>query len=642
MLHEVLMALAGYPSSMFTEVGGKGVEFMSFIHPGERALLSRVMIIAVDYITLRDFLRYYKCVPSPVKKDYTSGGTYLRAFCNALDEVLEPYEKELSELEISALKDPYLPLMFVVSRAEKYSGLFRVLKDMIHQIKEQNIYGCSLLGFVHQYLLTGVNDVKSAMKCILHNCHKVFFKQLSSWLLCGVLECGDEFIIKQQRKEDYSATQSSLATVSFGSRNESLVNYPTYNDYVIDFSVVPPYISVSSAYKILFIGQTILMFRSDPREKRVKKHKSVTTIWGDRENEFCLNLKELQGMDTFNVSQFENTIEEIRLCVTEHLWKLAVEDMKLSLQLKLIKDFFLLGRGELFAEFMRQAESILDKVPSKTSKRDVNRAFQVAAQKVLMTDEAALDKFYFYLPGRSEEVEIKGNGWELLSLKYKVDWPLHLMFTDEVLKNYDRLFSFLLHVKKTQYDLHRIWNDHMSIKNMNYKSKTALWQLRNNLMFVIDNLQYYLQVNVLESQYTILQTAISSTRDFEQIQRAHTIFQANIMSQTFLLMSTVEDNTQSVHYRTRGFEDNPVHKTISSLLELCRSFCAEQQKNPFDETNISKMQQEFHHSMSVLLQLFSTLRSHPCGAHLAQLRLRLDFNFWFSQYAKPSTLSTSF
>ncbi|XP_049812910.1 gamma-tubulin complex component 4 isoform X2 [Schistocerca nitens] len=542
MLHEVLMALAGYPSSVFTEVGGKAVEFMSFIHPGERALLNRVMIIAIDYMALRDFLRFYKCVPSPVKKESSSGGMYLRAFCNALDEVLEPYEKELSELEISALKDPYLPLTFVVSRAEKYSGLFRVLKDMISQIKEQNIYGCSLLGFVHRYLLTGVNDVKSAMKCILHNCHKVFFKQLSSWLLCGVLECGDEFLIKQQKKEDTAPSQSSLGTETFVS----------------------------------------------------------------------------------------------------HLWELAVEDMKLFLQLKLIKDFFLLGRGELFAEFMHQAESILDKVPSRTSKRDVNRAFQVAAQKVLMTDEAALDKFYFFLPGRAEGVEIKGNGWELLSLKYKVDWPLHLMFTDEVLRNYDRLFSFLLHVKKTQYDLHHIWNDHMSIKNMNYKSKTALWQLRNNLMFVVDNLQYYLQVDVLESQYTILQTAISSTKDFEQIQKAHTIFQANILSQTFLLMSPVDDNTQSVSYRTRGFEDNPVHKTISTLLDLSKSFCAEQQNNPFDETNISKMQQEFHHSMSVLLQLFSTLRSHPCGAHLAQLRLRLDFNFWFSQYAKPSTLNGSF
>jgi gamma-tubulin complex component 4 len=58
-------------------------------------------------------------------------------------------------------------------------------------------------------------------------------------------------------------------------------------------------------------------------------------------------------------------------------------------------------------------------------------------------------------------------------------------------------------------------------------------------MFLVDNLQYYLQVDVLESQYTMLLSAVQATKDFEQIQKAHTIFQANIMSQTFILAEKV-------------------------------------------------------------------------------------------------------
>ena len=58
-------------------------------------------------------------------------------------------------------------------------------------------------------------------------------------------------------------------------------------------------------------------------------------------------------------------------------------------------------------------------------------------------------------------------------------------------------------------------------------------------MFLVDNLQYYLQVDVLESQYTLLQSAVQATKDFEQIQKAHTVFQANILSQTFLLADKV-------------------------------------------------------------------------------------------------------
>lgn len=57
----------------------------------------------------------------------------------------------------------------------------------------------------------------------------------------------------------------------------------------------------------------------------------------------------------------------------QHLWKLAVEEAELFLQLKLMKDFFLLGRGELFLEFIQQASGILQNPPVSTSTRGESR-----------------------------------------------------------------------------------------------------------------------------------------------------------------------------------------------------------------------------------------------------------------------------
>jgi hypothetical protein len=57
----------------------------------------------------------------------------------------------------------------------------------------------------------------------------------------------------------------------------------------------------------------------------------------------------------------------------QHLWKLAVEEAELFLQLKLMKDFFLLGRGELFLEFIKQAAGILQNPPVGTSTRGESR-----------------------------------------------------------------------------------------------------------------------------------------------------------------------------------------------------------------------------------------------------------------------------
>lgn len=60
------------------------------------------------------------------------------------------------------------------------------------------------------------------------------------------------------------------------------------------------------------------------------------------------------------------------------------------------------------------------------------------------------------------------------------------------------MFRFLLHVKRAQIDIQQCW-----VLQMQYKQKAvsreemAKWQLRTHMAFLVDNLQYYLQVNIL-------------------------------------------------------------------------------------------------------------------------------------------------
>lgn len=54
-----------------------------------------------------------------------------------------------------------------------------------------------------------------------------------------------------------------------------------------------------------------------------------------------------------------------------------MEDAELFLQLKLMKDIFLLGRGELFLEFIHQAGRILQNPPISTSTRGESRALKL-------------------------------------------------------------------------------------------------------------------------------------------------------------------------------------------------------------------------------------------------------------------------
>ena len=192
----------------------------------------------------------------------------------------------------------------------------------------------------------------------------------------------------------------------------------------------------------------------------------------------------------------------------------------------------ILGRGELFFEFIKTIETIYSTVITDGTIRDVNRAFQVAATSVNVGEEVDL----FSLHMNKEEIDSFSYDtrgfFSFVTMKYNIQWPLHLLFSPKILDHYNELFRFLIRIKKIQYDLHKIWSFHR--ENKVHRSSELL-QFRNKLMFLIDNLQYYLQVDVLESQFSILMDKIEDSKDFEHIQRAHTIFQANVLGLCFLL-----------------------------------------------------------------------------------------------------------
>lgn len=48
----------------------------------------------------------------------------------------------------------------------------------------------------------------------------------------------------------------------------------------------------------------------------------------------------------------------------QHLWVVAVEEAGVFHELQLMKDFFLLGRGELFLELLRLSEHLLEAAPT--------------------------------------------------------------------------------------------------------------------------------------------------------------------------------------------------------------------------------------------------------------------------------------
>ncbi|XP_076235225.1 gamma-tubulin complex component 4 [Calliopsis andreniformis] len=641
MLHEVLLSLWGCSTNALQILETDTIDLEKYLHPGERALLKKILDIVEECNIIRNFIQ--ECTTSHISKSSDEiqsipQGLYLQALCEGMDQALEPFREEIVDLENTVLRDSYTPLSLILCRVQKYICLFSVLNSIIREIRTQKIHGCKLLQCLHQNMHTGIPEVKLALEKMACCIHIVFYKHLTSWLLYGHLEdIYNEFFIQK-----ISDGQNSLILAENKNNIVETVNAKFTADmwdYDIQIDLLPSYIRPSLASKILTIGQTVIMFGNDPRQKKdfAVVNQTESSIWGDKEYEYFRKLQNLQKKPIFNIVEFERTIDELKQCITELLWRVAVEEAQLVQQLKLVKDFFLMGRGDLFLEFIRLTAHILNKCPTNHTSRDINLAFQIALRKMHLNDENAMDSFNFIVPvpvEENEDIEIEGaeftekeredpierRGWGVISLKYKVIWPLHLLFSPTALNDYNTLFRFLLRVKKTQIDLWNLWSEHMYYKNIDI----GVIQLRNNLIFIIDNLQYYLQVDVLESQYTIMETNMKNTRNFEDVQKAHSIFLANVMSQTFLLGSSSE-------------RKNPVNKLIKLLLRLCDDFILQASMWKVgnllltEKEELKTLSDTLESLMNWLTKTLNRVRAQPSGEHLAQLLLRLDFNRWFSK-----------
>ncbi|ESP01051.1 hypothetical protein LOTGIDRAFT_55038, partial [Lottia gigantea] len=336
----------------------------------------------------------------------------------------------------------------------------------------------------------------------------------------------------------------------------------------IQANLLPGYIPIRVASKILFVGESVQMFEN---EKQTSKNYSSEPILKNRIDEFTKDLHELSKREEFNLMAFEKIIDKIRTYVAEHLWVLIVEESDLRNQLKIIKDFFLLGRGELYLAFIDQAQHLLSSTATSTTQHDINLAFQQASRNVLMQDESLLQTFTltitltFILPrlqtvfvsesGSTESSSAVESGWNCLGLQHSVQWPLHILFTPAMLERYDRVFRFLLAVKRAQLDIQSCWTLQMVHKEKpTQKEEMAKLQLRTHMGFLVDNLQYYLQVDVIESQYGILLDKINSTRDFEAVKVAHENFLSALLAQSFVHMKSVSH-------------------CLREILDQCTSYC---------------------------------------------------------------------
>ncbi|XP_051130924.1 gamma-tubulin complex component 4 [Andrographis paniculata] len=372
-------------------------------------------------------------------------------------------------------------------------------------------------------------------------------------------------------------------------------------------------------------------------------------------------LQDLKESSEFHKRSFETAIESIKSIAANNLWQLVVVRADLNGHLKALKDYFLLAKGDFFQSFLEESRQLMRLPPRQsTAEADLLVPFQLAAIKTIGDEDKYFSRVTLRMPGvivKSSHVELPKarahsdgdsgvpsdasvrtpiDGWDGIALEYSIDWPLQLFFTQEVLSKYLRIFQYLLRLKRTQMELEKSWasamhQDHSEFaKRLNDGLKNSpsqqrrqrfkpMWRVREHMAFLIRNLQFYIQVDVIESQWNVLQSHIQNSHDFTELVGFHQEYLSALISQSFLDIGSVS-------------------RILDGIMKLCLQFCwmIESQDNKESTADLERIAEEFNKKSNSLYTILrsSRIAGSQRAPFLRRFLLRLNFNSFFEATAR--------
>ncbi|EYU46733.1 hypothetical protein ABFS82_04G014200 [Erythranthe guttata] len=372
-------------------------------------------------------------------------------------------------------------------------------------------------------------------------------------------------------------------------------------------------------------------------------------------------LQELKESSEFHKRSFETAVGSIKAIAANHLWQLVVVRADLNGHLKALKDYFLLAKGDFFQSFLEESRMLMRLPPRQsTAEADLMVPFQLASIKTIADEDKYFSRVSLRMPGvtvKSSHVELPKtkaysdgdsgvqldtsagmsiDGWDGIALEYSVDWPLQLFFTPEVLSKYLRIFQYLLRLKRTQMELEKSWasamhQDHSdfakrrsdginsSISQQRRQRFRPMWRVREHMAFLIRNLQFYIQVDVIESQWNVLQSHIQNSHDFTELVGFHQEYLSALISQSFLDIGSVS-------------------RILDGIMRLCLQFCwkIENQESKDSTAGLEHIAEEFNKKSNSLYTILrsSRIAGSQRAPFLRRFLLRLNFNSFFETTAR--------
>ena len=474
-----------------------------------------------------------------------SVGHVSQSFASALqDEILEYYrlitviEEQMHDNDSDASPRVTLHRLQVSS----YDSYFRlkVLASLVEQCRHKT--GGALASVVYQYMRHGDPHIRVCLTRVLNQVVLPIRRMLSQWIFHGELEdYNKEFFIATNR---LGVTQNSPLSAAFW-----------HERYVIVKEMLPGFISREQADKILATGKAIYMLHQVCRNGVTAHIPGYTDLKQSFESSNLESLFNKRRVKNDESNDFHILLETAYKEISRTSLKILNENYKLQDHFRGLRQYMLLGQGDFVRHLMDVLSPQLDKPAHKLSRHAIVQLLESAirATNAQFDDPEIVNRIDILL---SESAVSQELGWDVFALTYRIDGPISTIFTNESQKIYPRLFKHLWRSKRMEYILTSLWKNLVSsirletrIPRLKYVFH-SFHSLLSEMIHLIRQMDYYFTFDVIECQWTQLQTQIDSSPDVDRLIGGHCRFLEQVIRRALL-----HPSNEDIHLQYRAICD---------------------------------------------------------------------------------------
>ena len=405
-------------------------------------------------------------------------------------------------------------------------------------------------------------DIRDMMSRLIASTAAPINRMLIRWVSEGVvMDPGKEFFIMEDPKiagmkgtSAYSTAamieDGSVFTGLAGTANNASAasNRIWWGLFRVRKEQLPGFVDTKLAQKALMAGKSIAFLRrccSDSTWVDQYHAPMVTSLTSGSKKLFEADTK-------FDKNLVRELIEKTKESASRRLKELFFEKFDLSHHFGAIKNYLLLSQGDFAQALMDGLASVLDGDGTMLTTNltgIVDIALQGSSSFNEEIDQDILERLDVQIMSQSDQSCV---GWDVFSLTYRVeDAPLNTVFSRKVMDAYLLIFRFLWKLKRID---HLMSDAYMNLRTLEARRRrlrgyvgeseevakglrrilNRIHFLRMKMTHLVQNIEHYCTVEVLEGSWTILEKEMAAAADLDGMIYAHSKYLTAIKDRTLL------------------------------------------------------------------------------------------------------------